>query len=300
MLAKKTCLLLGAGASSHLGYPLGAQLQDQMVAELREPEKILSVIDGLSGSNVSDLRNFYSELAFGDWKSPDEFLTKRPRFGVLGKRLIVTLLAKCEDPHALAVRAGWYRRLRTAIGANTLKDFQKNRLSIVTFNYDRSIEFFLHRFVQVQFQLDYNAAWSVVKETIPIVHVHGMLAEYPVRGYGTEHVLPLHSRDIPIKIVSEVEDNSADFALASKLLHEAEKVVVFGFGFGEDNVRRLKFFEEGESERRDVTIAIGHARGDAHRKATEDSLARWGLLPKKHLWHIPVDQLFDNYVDPFA
>src|SRR5690606_35663826 len=91
-----------------------------------------------------------------------------------------------EDVLALARNPGWYAHLRRALRVDSLDELDRNQLSVVTFNYDRSLDCFLHRYVQHQFQVSADDAWAHLEQAIPIVHVHGRLAEYPNCDYADD------------------------------------------------------------------------------------------------------------------
>ena len=42
MITKRTTLILGAGASAHLGYPIGTGLRDQMLENMAKKQEVLS------------------------------------------------------------------------------------------------------------------------------------------------------------------------------------------------------------------------------------------------------------------
>ena len=257
MLKRKTCLLLGAGASAHLGFPLGVQLKDKMLWELnKHKDKQHDQIPDEIGMGGEDLRTFFDKLAFGHWTSPDAFLEKHPEFMTTGKYLICRCLADAESEWGVASNRGWYDRLISAIHVENASQLKDNQLSIITFNYDRSIDFRLHKYVENQFGIESTEAWQLLTDAVPLIHLHGTLGDYPKWEYG--HQADFHDRANDIKIVSEIADNLPAFREASELLNNADRVVVLGFGFGADNVRRLNFFKEQEKESRDVIVAAGN------------------------------------------
>ena len=100
--------------------------------------------------------------------------------------------------------------------------------------------------------LDAAAAWQLVQETIPIVHVHGSLGAYPDVPYSI-FGRPQTAAEA-IKIIHEFEDSadgfcSADFETANSLLQCAEVIHAVGFAMADANMRRLRFFQ-GEASHR--------------------------------------------------
>ncbi|MCH7729532.1 MAG: hypothetical protein IH991_24105, partial [Planctomycetes bacterium] len=214
-----------------------------------------------------------------------------------GKFLMCRILAGCENAAVLEQDSGWYDRLVYAISVDDVGDLKQNDLSIVTFNYDRSIDYKLHKFVESHFNLNASKAWNVLLDAIPIIHLHGILGDYPETCYDNHS--NIYERSQSIEIVSEVDAKNKNFTQAIKLLNEAERVVVFGFGFGEDNVRRLKFFREKGDYNCDIFIAAGPGGGAAKEKQREDDMAKWGLLRKEHYWSIECERFFGDVGNPF-
>lgn len=299
MLLRKTCLLLGAGASKHLSFPLGEELRKKMLFELLgQKDKEPATLPDDYKRGGEDLTAFYDKLAYGNWSSPDAFLEHHPEFIKTGKYMICRCLSEFEQPWGVTQHGGWYDRLVSAIHVDDPKKLRSNQLSVVTFNYDRSIDFRLHKYIENHFGMTPEEAWKVLTDSIPIVHVHGTLGEYPKWEYGAKSSVWQRGQDI--KIVSEIEEDTPEFRRASELLNGADRVVVFGFGFAPDNVRRLNFFKECDTEDRDIVIATGGSRGLAYQKRTCDWLARWGLKQTMHHYPTTANEIFDSEVDPFA
>jgi len=318
MIEKNICLLLGAGASSHLGFPLGEGLKNSILLELDQMRKsdLSRYPEGIRDSG-EDLDEFYERLHMGDWNSPDAFLEDYPQFMNTGKYLICKQLAEKEHQSDFIGKIGWYKHLINAIRVDDLDDLKHNRLSIVTFNYDRSIDHRLHGYVKAKSKSrDDEEAWQIVKESFEIIHLHGSLGEYPKYKYGSTDDIYARSQDI--KIISEVEvEERSDgyvndtFKRASECLMFTDRVVVLGFGFAKDNVKRLKYFQEKKvdkssfnrgrdfnklPEERDIIIAMGN-QNLVYKKSTEEWMKQWGLREKTHFRS--ADDLFDNELNPF-
>ena len=72
----------------------------------------------------------------------------------------------------------WYKHLWHSLtdGVNgDIKKFKQNKLRVITFNYDRSLEEFLLRAIRAKFGLPDWTAFELLKETIFISHVYGDL-----------------------------------------------------------------------------------------------------------------------------
>lgn len=256
MITQKTTLLLGAGASAHLDYPVGYQLRDQMLAELKNQIRIpaenrISVL-----SDRDALIDFHTKMSRGGWTSPDAFLEKHTEFLKMGKFLIAYCLKRQEIPERLFPATGWYDYLcqRLLTGAETPDEFRKNQnLSIVTYNYDRSLDHLLHQLVQYRYGLSGDEAWGLLISTIKIVHVHGILGSYPGYPYeATQDVEIITSLSNSIKIIHEMEQSTETFSAASQLLSEAESIYSIGFSMSDTNMRRLPFFNTQSEDGRPI------------------------------------------------
>jgi hypothetical protein len=289
-----------------MGFPLGEHLRKKMLFELiGQKDKRREELPEEFARGGEDLQLLYETFAYGPWSSPDAFLGRHREFMQTGKYLICRCLAQYEQPWGVTQGGGWYDRLVRAISVQDPSQLKDNQLSIVTFNYDRSIDFRLHKYIERRFAMDFHSAWNLLQESIPIIHVHGTLGSYPHWSYGEQGDLWERSQDI--KIISEVEDDTPEFRRASELLNNAERVVVFGFGFADDNVRRLRFFKsysdsdiaDGIGDERDILIATGDPRGRADQQTRDTWLRQWGLLRDRHHFSCPADTVFDHVRNPF-
>lgn len=303
MLKNKTCLLLGAGASKHLGFPLGFELKQQILEEIEQlesqrfkihPPEFFKLFDISS----EELNKFYKGLLYSNYFSPDAFLEHNPQYNAIGKYLICKILVEFEKEKDFIRKAGWYENLRSAIHVDSPEKLKDNNLAIVTFNYDRSLDFWLHQYIENQFKLDADEAWKVLEKSIPIVHVHGMLGKYPKSSYGDKN--NIYKRSQAIKIVSEADSQKKEFAKASRLLKKSERVVVFGFGFAAENVNRLNYFDNVDLDKTEITIAMGNPRGKVADQRDMKRLYNINQLSTKAAcYKIDANRIFDRVVDPF-
>jgi SIR2-like domain len=126
----------------------------------------------------------------------------------------------------------------------------KKKISFITFNYDRSLEFFLMTSLKNRFKKSQNEVAEKLKK-IPIVHLYGKLGPLPwevitdndyYRNYEPL-VLPHHLRKSSksLKIIyDKLELDNPEFKQAKILLGAARKIYFLGFGYHKDNLDRLK------------------------------------------------------------
>jgi hypothetical protein len=252
---KSTVLILGAGASAHLGYPVRPKLITEICRKLKDEKYDTHV----TKAHADQLDDFTSSLSNGCWSSIDAFLEANRNYLTLGKRLITEHLTACEKPEPLSEPndVGWYKTLFRAILTQDPGEIPKGPLSIITFNYDRSLECFLFYALRGRYGLNAAKAGEILA-ALKIVHPHGILGAYPEVPYSNA-VMPksFDQRCEGIKIVHEFEGNenefvSKEFENANALLEDAERIIFLGFGFHGDNISRLRFFEPAAFEGREV------------------------------------------------
>src|SRR5437868_2505685 len=124
-----------------------------------------------------------------------------------------------------------------------------NKLSVVTFNYDRSFEAALFIAVQKAYNLTDKEAASYVK-SIPVLHIYGQLGELPHLSQNSRPYNPLVHAGIimqtidSIKIVHEGKDKEIpEFQAAREKIEKAKVVCCLGFGYHPENMKRLRLGE---------------------------------------------------------
>lgn len=246
MILTPTVFVIGAGASADYGFPIGTILLNEIV-HLKEPS-LQTFLDNTDFTQ-SAVEDFQKALAWSGAYSVDAFLENRPEFMNLGKALIALLLISREQPTKLInppSNTSWMRYLVSRMAAPTFEDFGLNRVSFVTFNYDRNIEYYLCQALANTWGRTEAEAGAVLK-TMPIIHLHGQLGNLPwqsdadVRDYD-----PAVNREAlavcvkAMKIVHEgIDDRRAQFEAAKAQMRDAERIYFLGVGFGRTNMDRL-------------------------------------------------------------
>ena len=129
---------------------------------------------------------------------------------------------------------------------NTFLEFAENQASFITFNYDRSLEYFVGRALADSYNKT-DVEVATVMKNIPIIHVHGRLGYLPwqqqenARPYApgaTAEVLDMCAQEI--KVMHEGTDaNTPEFEDAKRLLMEAKRIYFMGVGFNSLNLHQL-------------------------------------------------------------
>jgi hypothetical protein len=216
--------------------------------------------------------------------SIDAFLESVPEWASLGKFLIAQNLKRCEDVDRLFPPndSGWYAYLFNALltdgGAPAFAD---SNVGIITFNYDRSLEAYLHEALQARFGMAPDEALGIVQD-LPILHVHGSLGEYPAIPYqASRDFEELVALSQSIQIVHELPDDDEHFCnpmfkRGHQMLLSAERVFFLGFGFHPDNLRRFRFFSP-ESTRGKTIRATVPGIGGQHWRNLAARLSESGI-----------------------
>ncbi len=249
MIGKQTVLILGAGASMPYGFPSGRELLYEIRGGLMgEAHAFFRGIKEL-GIETDHIKDFYRELTYADPPSVDSFLEHRTEFLEVGKLAITLRLIPRENEKRFFDRAlsepSWYQYLFEELKAPSFDEFARNNLSIVTFNYDRSIEYYLFTVLKHRYDKS-DEECAKILSIIPIIHVHGSLGSLPWQDASGRAYTPKHTtKEIKaaseqIKVIPEQEDTSAEFEVAFKKMDTASKIYFLGFGYNVDNLRRLK------------------------------------------------------------
>lgn len=243
---KYTTLILGAGASEHLKYPLGREL-------VKDIYKLKGKIKELPWSE-NELNTFFDNLMEYEPDSIDEYLGRQQKRKMtsqvdIGKFLISRVLKDNESKEKLFSNSGWYRILRNYL-MDGVGNFKKTKpLAIITFNYDRSLEAYLHSRYHARCSdkgISWEDSWAELQEQLPIIHVHGMLGSYPKIPYEEklEDLLKLSKEIKIIHELSKIKNGFAneEFKLANEYLTKSDKIVFMGFGLHKENIERLNYF----------------------------------------------------------
>ena len=253
-----TVFILGAGASNYYGFPLGPRLLREVCGICRSSPELLRE-HGFDPSEIQEFGEYLAETAYG---SVDAFVEKSPDFMPIAKTAIAAVLIPYEVPRKLFPGPEppnhWYQALFQALWSEEDQSLVTgNKLTILTFNYDRSLEFFLRQVASRRTSRSSGAATMEIvgpfriqaAEGPTIIHLHGELGDL----VGTSDVSP-YSDDRSVEAVSraagklhllpEADTSSMEFDLARSAIHNAKRIVFLGFGFHPKSVERLYDFSD--------------------------------------------------------
>lgn len=253
MIHKSTVFVLGAGASMPYGFPSGAELRSMICrALIPDPagNKRGQQIESLAG-NGEPVTKFARAFAGSGIASIDAFVARRPEYARLGKLAISAILCGLESSNPILsddTDDHWYRLLWGALVRDTREamDIARSQVRFVTFNYDRSLEYFLFESISNSFGCDEKTAAQVLGN-MGILHVYGQLGPFAssrkdgTRVYGAVELKDLSLAAASIHVVPEARSNDP-FKIARKWFDEARRICFLGYGFDPLNNERLGLY----------------------------------------------------------
>ena len=270
MISKKIVLVLGAGASMPFGFPLGPDLKNRIVNNLTaNPDVLLA-----AGCREEEIPEFREALRTSGKKTIDAFLEHREEFRKIGKLAIAQELLDSEDKakprlYEPATTGNWYEYLFNKLNTR-FEEFSQNAVSVLTFNYDRSLEYYLLNALKNSYgKTDTECAERL--RSLPIVHLNGQLGELWELASSTDDSVAFggwseadgNSRrwlveraSVGISIIHDCILGK-QFERAYALLREADLICFLGFGYDETNLLRISKYDPTDNEQ----SVIGSAKG---------------------------------------
>lgn len=257
MINNRVVLVLGAGASMPYDFPSGAQLKADVVemGTIHDNDPFRRTFPpGVFNDRL--FASFQQDLANSPLTSIDALLEARPDYLSIGKHTIAYMLVRKEDPNRfqsgnISAARDWYRYLFELMLDEGLDRLPNNELAAVTFNYDRSFEFYFVNGLMSTFGLSYHDAREHMS-FLEVIHVHGQLGKLEksaVTQDGRPYNAKADSQRVQvaaqgIKIISELSpdptsDDWSGFRRAWHQLEQAKSIVFIGFGYNRNNVLRL-------------------------------------------------------------
>jgi len=282
MVTQPAVLVVGAGGSQDYGFPSGTELVRIIVEGIRiddqgrEPNPSTELSRHLldAGLRPRELNRFRDSLSRSQLYSVDAFLEQHEESVEVGKVAIAAVLGPIEDGRKLFFKGGWYRYLLNQLVSN-LSAGAKQPLTIVTYNYDRSLEHYLYTALTETFGTGEDRM-NEIRSNLSVIHVHGSLGALPWqtgenpegrRPYGESIGGPtIKAAAANITIIHESQDGSPPYQQARDRLAGAKRVCFLGFGYHRINVRRLAVGSWKPSKDRDQVIGSAFNLTDAEKR----------------------------------
>lgn len=266
MIKEKTVFILGAGANKPYGFPTGNELREQICRNSYKnivskiPKNDRGYISEYYKEEVQDkLESFTSIFFKSSTPSIDLFLSRNIVYADIGKLSIIVEILEAEKDSKfredMVVKdQDWYSYLfhfmtKEIVTNENYKDFSSNNVSFITFNYDRSLEFFLHESFINSFngEIDKKSLNDEFNK-IYFAHVFGIVAPLPLYDempkdttleyrakYTIDKAMFLRRN---IKLIHE--GTQQDISEIKSKIREANRIFFLGFGFANENLEILE------------------------------------------------------------
>lgn len=334
--------ILGAGASCPYGYPSGGRLRELICRGngfMKQYNEYLGThLSAQSGKQ--DILRFRDTFFKSSIKSIDFFMSKNPKLAPLGKYVIAFEILRSEKESCFAEEAKWqrehYERARSSdnhsageycegragfigddwysyiynrfleqqSGESGLPDFSGGELAFITFNYDRSLEQFLHESLRNSFTEVPEEHITQSLRQLKILHAYGQMV--PLRWQDAEEGIDYKPQEVDEPLLKRAAANiktiyeraaTRELEDARQLLACAEQVFFLGFGYARENMDVLGLpavlsphcqvygtaFGLIEAERKRVLASLHDLRGvEQARTSIESGDVDCHMLLRKH------------------
>jgi len=284
-MSEKTTFILGAGSNKDYGFPLGINLYDDTINEIEkwvnidemlnqkpnENEAIIPLFNvlnhfrlfGVNQWDISPAINYFkNQIKNAELKSLDEFVlyfqeNKQLKFETLCKYIISYFILLKEYSIDLSDRNNknhWYLSLWNEIVKPNFKESKK--YGFITFNYDRSLEYYLTSVIKTIFYNNSQKSFADVdkirNEKFPIYHVYGQMGSLTYKnefyyGYPDSRWPVGLKRERFIKHI-QLGANNINLLFQNRAniepeihneLGNTDEIIFLGFGFDKDNLQAL-------------------------------------------------------------
>jgi hypothetical protein len=304
MIEIPTCLVLGAGASVPYGFPSGIDLRKRILENFTNKRwhDFFSELrfDDENFEDEDFIASFHSDFNISKILSIDRFLELHPDYLNIGKLAIAFALVPLEDRHNLLEIDDppdrWYSQLWNKLLIQNVNQLHLNKLKIITFNYDRSLEYFIYNAIKGSYPKATENNCATFLNMLDIFHIYGKLGNLPWQGEPSRPYSPATSHQYKIardqiKIVSEQVPKYDVFNDLLQYLSEAQRIFFLGFGFDETNFQRLRMESVPEKEKKDIR-GTAFLLGKAERESLQSKWKYLKLAPN----NLDISQFFKEEI----
>lgn len=330
MFGRKTLFVVGAGASSEVGLPIGTDLAGTIAKMFTWRTDFGRVVEGDERFITQFARQYPQhdqqeshllaarQVASGVQLvgSIDNYIdTHRhdPRISAVAKFAIVYAILQAEAASSLCIdkseranarmnfarlRDSWFHQfgnmLVEGVPLDDIDNLFKN-VKIVCFNYDRCIEHFLTNWLAAVYSISFEDAAHEVGKLL-ILRPYGIVAPILERNRSVQYGASPGGSEINtlkngIKTYTEqIEDNELLEAVSTSVA-EAEVIVILGFGFHPQNMKILASGTAGAAKR---IIASAYETSDANKRSIYHLLRTLGGRSPKQTKGAPVVTIDPN------
>jgi hypothetical protein len=276
MLDRRTVFILGAGASCPYGYPSAAHLREHICLSRSHPKQN-ELVQAVQKDGLQSVDDFKKTFENSSTKSIDVFMARNPKLAPVGKYVIGFEIFKAEGKSQFRERAkrtqeqykqwepegeryllrkdfqgdDWYlylfNRLTSGLTKpDVLPEFSDSKIAFITFNYDRSLEYFLYESFRNSFTEVPEAEVIQCLKNLKILHVYGQIAPltWQDANEGVDYRPQiseglLRSASSNIKTIYEVRQ-TPEVTEARNLVKQADQIFFLGLGYAPENMNLLQ------------------------------------------------------------
>jgi len=270
MLNSKTVFILGAGASFEVGFPLGSELKQIISSNLSftfdythkvsgtGDKRILQTLNQV-GQNINSYLQACRKISDGIvWSdSIDDFINLHnndDRIAACGKLAIAYSILKAEKLSKLnfdqtkanatikydSVKNSWYARFYSLLTkpeqGNNLNNIFDN-ITVINFNYDRSLEHFLINVISKNYLINNDEAKKIVDKLV-IFRPYGSINK--LVEFGSDSVIHLDSIVSNLKTYTEQVEDHEGLEQVHLAIEEADVLVFLGNAYHPNNMGLLQ------------------------------------------------------------
>lgn len=259
MIKDETVLILGAGASCHLGYPLGNDLWKIIVKHLSPIKDTMKIPKKESieenerrknrdllieaGFSEKDINAFYNNLDNYGPITLDEFLENNSRYRGLAKLAIAQVLIPYEDEDVFIKQQDWYQKLfeKMKPAVDKVDKFHENNVTFMSFNYDRSLEQYLFHKLNLS-QIGKKSECEEVMKKLKFIHIYGKLGDLPWQSREGRAYKKTYNKDELLqasKGIMTAHEQPQNLEIFENVFRSAKRILFLGFGFDRFNLDKL-------------------------------------------------------------
>jgi hypothetical protein len=161
--------------------------------------------------------------------------------------MIAKVLIQYENPNNIYYadpKENWYKYIwQNYIFSRKVEDLSNLNISFITFNYDRSLEYFLFNAIKATYGKEDNDVKGIINR-FNLTHLYGSLGQLP---WGDEGGCEYSNKEDGRRYISCIDtlhiipDTERDkaFQKARALIEKAKYIIFLGFGFDDENIKRL-------------------------------------------------------------
>ncbi|MGD0843306.1 MAG: hypothetical protein ABSA06_02945 [Geobacteraceae bacterium] len=270
MLNSKTVFILGAGASYEVGFPLGSKLKEIISSKLdlevdyngnliRGEGSIYKQLKYKYPGNLGDINNVCRKISKGIvWSdSIDDFINQHnhdERIAICGKLAIASSILEAEKESKLyfeskhiddsidynSLKDTWYAQFYSLLNKGSEKtDLNNifNNITVINFNYDRSLEHFLtHVFIKNHL-LNKEEARNIINNLV-IFRPYGSIDQSV--EFGSKELPKLDDILSNIKTYTEQIDDVKGLKQVQSAIQDSEAIVFLGMAYHPNNMFLLQ------------------------------------------------------------